>query len=98
MAARPALESREQPESLPYHHQVLYELVRRRGPLLGTELSELYNESADSVYRHWERTPIGRRARYDTLKKLQEYDLIESDGTGKGAEYWVIEGSIESSV
>jgi len=73
---------------------VLYELVRREGPLTGSELHERYDEVADDVYRGRQRTPIGRRARRDKLAKLREYDLVDVDGEGKSAEYSVCDESI----
>lgn len=83
-------------ESLPYHHQVIYELIRREGQVTGSELHECYDEVADSVYRGRQRTPVGRRSRRDKLAKLREYDLIDVDGEGKGARYSVCDGSIRS--
>lgn len=83
-------------ESLPYHHQVIYELVRCDGPMSGSALHERYDEMSDAVYRGRQRTPIGRRARRDKLAKLREYDLIDVDGEGRGARYSVCDGSIRS--
>jgi len=83
-------------ESLPYHHQVIYKLIRRQGPLTGSELHDRYDQVADAVYRGRQRTPIGRRGRRDKLAKLREYDLVDVHGEGKGACYYVSEQSIKS--
>ncbi|MFC6975843.1 Cdc6/Cdc18 family protein [Halomicroarcula sp. GCM10025709] len=83
-------------ESLPFHHQLLYELIRRDGPLRGGALHRRYDEIADDAYAGRARTPVQRRARRDQLAKLREYDLIECEGSGRGAEYRVCDASIRS--
>lgn len=65
--------------SLPYHHLVLYELIRDAGEITGRELHQRYEEVAERVYEGESRTPIGRRDRRNKLDKLREYDLINRD-------------------
>jgi len=67
--------------SLPYHHLVLYELVRDAGELTGEQLHDRYERVADAVYADDQttRTPISRRDRRNKLAKLQEYDLLERE-------------------
>lgn len=81
-------------ESLPYHHQVVYELIRRDSPVTGSDLHERYDAVADVVYRDRQRTPICRRDRRNKLDKLQQYNLIEVTGENHDREYHIVESSI----
>jgi len=66
-------------QSLPFHHRVLYKLVRDAGQLTGRELNQRYEAVEDRVYANRERTPISRRDRRNKLDKLRAYDLIERE-------------------
>ena len=69
--------------SLPFHHHVLYELIRDAGDegIAPGELHDRYESVADDVYRDRERTPISERSRRNKLRKLVAYDLIDhADG------------------
>lgn len=70
--------------SLPFHHQVLYELIRLEGPITGTELHAFYDSMANSVYQGQAQTPVSRRHRRSIITKLREYDLVEKDEEGDG--------------
>ncbi|QLG63052.1 Cdc6/Cdc18 family protein [Halorarum salinum] len=63
--------------SLPFHHHVLYEIVRVEGPITGTELHAFYDVMGDSVYTDRPKMPVTRGRRRAFLRKLREYDLIE---------------------
>lgn len=63
--------------SLPFHHLVLYEIVRIAGEIRARDLYEWYERVADDVYTGRPYTPIGRRDRRNKLDKLREYDLLE---------------------
>ncbi|EMA69157.1 ATPase AAA [Halorubrum aidingense JCM 13560] len=63
--------------SLPFHHLVLYELIREAGELTGRQLHARYEEVEEHVYANRQWMPIGRRDRRNKLDKLLEYDLIE---------------------
>ncbi|KDS91181.1 ATPase AAA [Halorubrum saccharovorum] len=65
--------------SLPFHHRVLYELIRDVGGITGREFHQRYEAIAERVYANRERMPISRRDRRNKLDKLQEYDLIERE-------------------
>ncbi|QGA81814.1 hypothetical protein [Halomicrobium sp. LC1Hm] len=65
--------------SLPFHHQLLYELIRVGGGLTAGELHDRYEAVADDVYRRRGLTPISERSRRLKLSKLEDYELIEYD-------------------
>ena len=70
-------------ETLPFHHRLLYELVRQAGTLRAGELYDRYDSVADSGYEDVPSTPISRRARRRKLAKLVEYRLLERAGDGR---------------
>lgn len=66
-------------QSLPFHHRVLYELIRGAGEVTGRQLHAQYEEVQEEVYANHQRTPISRRARRNKLDKLRAYDLVERE-------------------
>jgi len=70
-------------ETLPFHHRLLYELVRQAGSVPARELYERYDRVADEAYRDVPSTPISRRARRRKLAKLVDYGLLERVGDGR---------------
>lgn len=84
-------------ESLPLHHQVLYELIRKSGPVSPEELHESYEAVADAVYQNRDRVPVGQRARRNKLRKLEEYGLIDIVGENRHREYRVIDEGVTSA-
>ena len=87
-------------ESLPFHHHVLYEIVRSGGRdgVRGRELHERYDAVADRVYEGVAVTPIGKRWRREQLAKLREYDLIGWEDVEGGREYWAVDVGLESEL
>ena len=84
-------------ESLPYHHHVLFELVRRDGPIDSRDLHERYEAIASGAYDGHMGTPIGKRSRVLKLQKLAEYNLIEwTDHDDNSRTYRVVDARIES--
>jgi len=84
-------------ESLPYHHHVLYELVRRDAPVESHALHEAYDAVSAEAYAGRSATPIGKRSRTQKLRKLAEYGLIEWDEhPGNARTYRVTDERIES--
>ncbi|MEA5387142.1 Cdc6/Cdc18 family protein [Haloarculaceae archaeon H-GB11] len=83
-------------QSLPFHHHVLYELIRRAGELEAGQLHERYEAVADELYHGRDQTPIGQRSRRNKLDKLQEYDLVAADGANQHRRYVVIDEEIDS--
>ena len=85
-------------ESLPYHHQVLYELVRLEGPIESHELHECYEAVASKAYDGQMGTPIGKRSRTLKLRKLAEYGLVDwTDHEDNSRTYAVTDERIESA-
>jgi Cdc6-like AAA superfamily ATPase len=76
-------------QTLPFHHQLLYELIRAGDGLKPAELHSRYEEVADDVYYGRERTPVSERARRTKLSKLEDYDLIKVVGENRHREYYV---------
>lgn len=65
--------------SLPFHHLVLYELIRVNNGLTARELHRQYEDRGEELYASTIQTPISDRARRTKLQKLQEYELIERE-------------------
>ena len=85
-------------KSLPYHHHVLYELVRRDEPIESHELHKRYEAIASEAYDNHMGTPIGARSRTLKLDKLREYGLVEwTDHVNNSRTYRVVDDRIESS-
>jgi len=74
-------------ESLPFHHRLLYELIRMGDGLEAGELHERYEKISDEVYYGREQTPISKRARRLKLSKLEAYELIKIDGKNRHRMY-----------
>ncbi|ELZ48959.1 ATPase AAA [Halorubrum coriense DSM 10284] len=66
-------------QSLPFHHRVLYELIREGSQVTGRKLHAQYEEIKEGVYANREYTPISRRSRRNKLNKLRAYDLVERE-------------------
>jgi len=82
--------------SLPFHHHVLYEIVRSEGVIGSAELHDRYDVVADDVYQNRELCPVGRRERRNKLQKLRSYDLVEKAGENRHIEYRVTDPDIAS--
>ncbi|MFC5278679.1 Cdc6/Cdc18 family protein [Halorubrum rubrum] len=84
-------------ESLPYHHHVMFELVRRDAPIESHDLHEGYEAIAAEAYADHVGTPIGKRSRTLKLRKLAEYGLVEwTDHDDNSRTYRVTDPGIES--
>ncbi|ACV46580.1 MULTISPECIES: Cdc6/Cdc18 family protein [Halomicrobium] len=84
-------------ESLPFHHQLLYELIRVGSGLKAGELHDRYEAVAEEVYHGRGLTPISERSRRLKLSKLEDYELIEVEGENRHRKYSVTETDIELS-
>jgi Cdc6-like AAA superfamily ATPase len=85
-------------ESLPLHHQVLYELIRETGSVTPEELHQRYEAVSEAVYEDRDRVPIGKRARRNKLRKLDEYGLIEIVGANRHREYRVADEAVSPAM
>jgi len=88
----------QQLQSLPFHHQVLYEVIREAGGIQAGALHERYEAVAGTVYQGLPQTPIGERERRRKLRKLVEYGLVECEGANRSREYRVCDGDIRAPV
>jgi len=77
---------------------VLYEIIRAAGEVDATQLHDRYDAVAERVYRGREQTPISRRSRRNKLRKLREYDLLESEGDSQQRVYSAVDRSIDSAI
>ena len=86
-------------DSLPFHHQVLYELIRAEGSagIDAGELHRRYDALAGQIYDDFQR-PIGERARRNKLQKLRDYDLIETVDGGSALRHVATDSSLPSPV
>lgn len=64
--------------SLPFRYQFLYAAIRNAGEISSGAIYEHYDVVGDRVWRGRSGTPPSRRTIRDHLRKLREYDLIES--------------------
>ena len=84
-------------KSLPYHHHVLYELVRHDAPVESQALHEACDAIAAEAYTGRSSTPIGKRSRTLKLRKLAEYGLVEwTDHKDNSRTYTVTDERIKS--
>ena len=65
--------------NLSTHQRHLYEIIRSRGPLSGSELRTAYEQRATD--------PRSDARRRQLLDSLERYNLIETEGTGRGKSY-----------
>jgi len=85
--------------SLPYHHHVLYELIRAHQNLDSSELHDSYEAVEERAYDNRPQNPISRRARRTKLAKLREYDLIDwTEYDDNSRTYRVTDASIRSEL
>lgn len=83
-------------DSLPFHHHVCYEIVRRRGEVSASEFHERYSAVTEAVYAGRDQTPVTKRERRTKLQKLVDYDLLDREGNGPARRYMARDQSIGS--
>ncbi|RDZ53097.1 hypothetical protein C5C07_15290 [Haloferax sp. Atlit-4N] len=74
---------------LPFHHHILYALIHGAGELSARDLHSRCDKVSEKLYYGHNLTPVGKRSRRNKLAKLQEYDLIESEGPAQSRVYRV---------
>jgi Cdc6-like AAA superfamily ATPase len=95
--ARARRELREQAlDSLPLHHHILYEIIRRKGEVRTAAINTRYDAVSEVVYDGTDQTPISKRERRTKLQKLVEYDLVDRRDENGGRVYWACDRSISS--
>jgi hypothetical protein len=76
----------------------LYELIRETGSVTPEELHQRYEAVSEAVYEDRDRVPIGKRARRNKLRKLDEYGLIEIVGANRHREYRVADEAVSPAM
>ncbi|GGK74354.1 Cdc6/Cdc18 family protein [Haloarcula sebkhae] len=83
-------------DSLSYHHHVLYALVRDAGRIEGQTLHDRYDAVGDRLYDGRSQTPLAKRSQRRKLRKLADYNLIETLGSTRDRAYAVVDESVRS--
>jgi Cdc6-like AAA superfamily ATPase len=74
-------------ESVTFHHQVLYEIVRQSGGVDKTEIHDHYEAVAEEIYEGKPVEPICDRERRRKLSKLEDYGLIDETAPNRHGSY-----------
>jgi len=75
-------------DSLTPHQRVVYEIVREHGPLGPSEIHERYTEEVDD--------PRTKRTIRTYLSKMEQYNLLEAEGTSRDREYSLVDSAAAS--
>jgi orc1/cdc6 family replication initiation protein len=75
-------------DSLTPHQQVVYNVVRDHGPLCPSEIHERYCEAVED--------PRTKRTVRTYLSKMEQYNLLESEGTSRDRTYALVDATAAS--
>ena len=75
-------------DSLTPHQWVVHEIVRKHGPLEPSEIHERYSEDIED--------PRTKRTIRTYLSKMEQYNLLEAEGTSRDREYSVVDSAAAS--
>ena len=75
-------------DSLTPHQRVVYEIVREHGPLGPSEIHDRYTEEVDD--------PRTKRTIRTYLSKMEQYNLLEAEGTSRDREYSLVDSTAAS--
>jgi orc1/cdc6 family replication initiation protein len=75
-------------DSLTPHQQVVYDIVRKHGPLGPGEIHDRYTEAVDD--------PRTKRTVRTYLSKMAQYNLLAAEGTSRDREYSLVDSSAAS--
>jgi len=75
-------------DSLTPHQRVVYEIVREHGPLGPSKIHERYTEEVDD--------PRTKRTIRTYLSKMEQYNLLEAEGTSRDREYSLVDSAAAS--
>ncbi len=75
-------------DSLTPHQRVVYEIVREHGPVGPSEIHERYTEEVDD--------PRTKRTIRTYLSKMEQYNLLEAEGTSRDREYSLVDSAAAS--
>ncbi|TKX83499.1 AAA family ATPase, partial [Halorubrum sp. SS5] len=75
-------------DSLTPHQRVVYDIVREHGPVGPSEIHERYTEDVDD--------PRTKRTIRTYLSKMEQYNLLEAEGTSRDREYSLVDSAAAS--
>jgi orc1/cdc6 family replication initiation protein len=75
-------------DSLTPHQRVVYDIVREHGPVGPSEIHERYSEDVDD--------PRTKRTVRTYLSKMEQYNLLEAEGTSRDREYSLVDSAAAS--
>jgi orc1/cdc6 family replication initiation protein len=75
-------------DSLTPHQRVVYDIVRDHGPIGPSEIHEQYAEEVDD--------PRTKRTIRTYLSKMEQYNLLEAEGTSRDREYSLVDSAAAS--
>ena len=75
-------------DSLTPHQRVVYDIVREHGPVGPSEIHERYTEEVDD--------PRTKRTIRTYLSKMEQYNLLEAEGTSRDREYSLVDSAAAS--
>mgnify|MGYP000143735399 FL=1 len=75
-------------DSLTPHQRAVYDIVREYGPLGPSEIYERYTEAVDD--------PRTKRTVRTYLSKMEQYNLLEAEGTSRDREYSLVDSAVAS--
>jgi len=75
-------------DSLTPHQRAVYDIVREYGPLGPSETYERYTEAVDD--------PRTKRTVRTYLSKMEQYNLLEAEGTSRDREYSLVDSAVAS--
>jgi len=75
-------------DSLTPHQRVVYDIVREHGPIGPSEIHERYSEDVDD--------PRTKRTIRTYLSKMEQYNLLEAEGTSRDREYSLVDSAAAS--
>jgi len=75
-------------DSLTPHQRAVYDIVREHGPLGPSEIHDRYTEEVDD--------PRTKRTVRTYLSKMEQYNLIEAEGTSRDREYSLVDSAAAS--
>ncbi len=75
-------------DSLTPHQRAVYDIVREYGPLGPSEIYERYTKAVDD--------PRTKRTVRTYLSKMEQYNLLEAEGTSRDREYSLVDSAVAS--
>ena len=75
-------------DSLTPHQRVVYDIVREHGPVGPSKIHERYSEDVDD--------PRTKRTIRTYLSKMEQYNLLEAEGTRRDREYSLVDSAAAS--